>query len=587
MKFRALIATAVIMLSTVVVAESARSESGIGGGTAFTNGTIFPFIAGLETSIESSFFVQNIGDQVMELELSHGAPRGITIEPSEGQTTTLAPGRSSIFNFTISVDETVPAADYPVIVNLRQANLELEDGTGSVYRPALSASFLVRVVGASATLNFSAISSLNGLPAEGDLSLFYLGNNGLDTLIYEERGSEYQIDVVPGNYRANFDVPNLQRQSIEFSIQEGEFKEVILEIPTLDILNVGAQATRDDRGVIQIISLSMEVYNNLRPLQGPIDFVSRVYFQGELVEEFVIESLTVLPEGRTLQRAVYDRADGFQAGRWEFQFIIGNADFEVSSSTPIVIDSPGLLQSFWSEFLLALAVLVIAGLLAPKSWWAIILRRRKSDDEDEVKPLKASELERDEQKPFESASLTSRLRGMAVLRILKGNEKESPIDPSGKAKRADIRLDKDKSRKSSRKSVSERKTSKIKVEKSDSQVATGNYFFAAKRRKTQSDPYELILQTLHDLEKMESEGARVLEFNYDLDKMFAREGGEVINRATGKPYSSADLETISRYQSAKSLLVSLDRKDLEAQAQRQLLLDRLSMDKSSGLGGKS
>ena len=571
-----------LLFSGGVHAYEASADSGIGGGTAFTNGTIFPFIAGLESSIQSSFFVQNIGEEPMELELSHGAPRGITIEPVEGQSTSLAAASSTIFNFKITVDEAVPANDYPVLLNLRQANLEPDDGEGSVYRPALSASFVVSVVGASATVNFSAISALNGSPAIGDLSLFYLGANGIDTLIFETTGSDYQVDVVPGNYRASFDVPNLQRQSLEFSISEGEVKDLVLEIPTLEILTVGAIPTRDDRDVIQLISLSMDVYNNLRPLEGPIDFVSRVYFEGELVDEFVIETIPVLPEGATLQRATYDRPDGFDSGRWTFEFAIGNSDFEVVAPQTLDIQSPGLLQSFLSEFLLGLAILVIAGLLAPRRWWAFILRRRKKND-DEI----SSDAKPEMVTVQRLRSRTTRPKKPKVEKV-SPDKKPSPVKLPAVEKSQSIankvakeplkRTRKPVKAKSLDAANSPAKTNDAAI----SIFAKAKEFFATAVKLKESDPYQLVLKTVKELDELESQGLRTLKLTYDMDAIFAKNADMVIKRSSGSAYSDEELALITRYEKAKDKLTKIDRPDLERQARSQLINDRIWAGKKSG-----
>lgn len=513
----------------LLLPETSQADSGIGGGTAFTNGSIFPFISGIETSLSSSFFVQNIGDEVMELELSHGAPRGITIEPVEGQQLELGPMESTVFTFEITVDETVAADTYPLILNLRQANLDDTDAQGSVYRPALSGSFVIDVRGASATVNFSSISSLNGLPAVGDLSLYYLGQNGIDTLIYEDNSSEYSVAVVPGNYRATFDIPNLQRQSIEFSIAEDEVKDIVLEIPTLEFISVGATPTRDDRDVIQLVSLSMDVFNNLRELPGPIEFVSNVYHNGELVDEFVIETLPNLPEGPTLQRATYDRPDGFDQGEWTFQFLLRNNEFEVGAEQQLRVQSPGLLQSYIQELLLVLAALVIIGLLMPKSWWLILLRRKKKDEE--------------EQQP----KTARRIPAKTTL-------------PAKKPKR-EIELP------------------EINVEPI---FAKAKDWFAAISKPKERDPEKLIYSLMTEINQLEDQGLRTLQFNYDLDAVFAKEGEAVINKSTQKPYSSEEVNSVAIYKDKKEKLKSINRPDLEQKVRVELIKKRVDARSAGG-----
>ena len=553
-----------------IISQPAEADYGIAGGTSFANGTIFPFIAGLDSTLSASFYVQNITEDQLDLEITHGAPRGIEIGPSEGQATSLTPGEAMNFSFDISVDRAVAAGDYPIIINLRKADFEPDIEGGSAYLPALSASFVVRVVGASATVNFSAVSSLNGLPAVGDLSLFYLGESGLNTLIFQDTASEFTVNVVPGNYKATFDIPNLQRQDVDFSIAEDEVRDIVLEIPTIEFLYVEASPVRDERGVIQSVNLGMDVFNNLRLLGGPIDFVARISRDGEFVEDFIISTLPNLPEERTLQRATYTREDGFPQGTWTFEFLLRNPDFEVSSGFSYDIDSPGLLQSYFQEIIIGLAALIITGLLLPKRWWAVILRRKKKNQEDETAAVDRPQVRRLGLSLQKMKQVASKLLDLAP-------NKDPSLKQDVKVK-SQPKLEAKVTRHDSKQVVHD----EPKSTRENQSAGKARSIFAVPFKKKDSDPYNLVLENLKKIDSYEEQGARSLSFAYELDAVFAKQPDLVVSRATGKPYTDADLRLIRDYKEARDELAEIGRPDLEQRARQEILRERIAGNFSKG-----
>lgn len=381
-KYVALVVALVTAISILPPPPSV-ADVGFGGGTSFTPGAVFPFPAGVESAIQTSFYVQNFGDVDLELELSYGSEPGIVITPAADQDTFLPSGASTDFFFDITVERTVPPGTYPIILNLRQANFEVPEGGGSVYVPALAGQFTVEVLGDGATVSVRAISAFDREPAVGNLSLFYVYEDDRATSIFDVTASEFTKTLVPGSYRVTFDIPNLQRQELEFEVATGENKDVVFEIPTLDFLSVGAIPSRGEQEVIQLVTLSMNVYNNLRPLEGPVEFFTRIYRNGDLVDEYPISTLPALPTGEALQRATYLSEEGFAPGDWEFRFFIRTTEFEVEGPRSVTINSPNLLRTFFIEVLLILAALVIIGLLLPRKWWIALFRRRKKEEEEE------------------------------------------------------------------------------------------------------------------------------------------------------------------------------------------------------------
>ena len=381
---RKYIALVVALVATLSLLPPPASMAGVGfgGGTSFTPGAIFPFPAGVESTIQTSFYVQNFGDVDLELELTYGSEPGIVITPAVDQDTFLPTGSSTDFFFDITVEPSVPPGTYPIILNLRQANFEVPEGGGSVYVPALAGQFTVDVIGDGASVTVKAVSAFDRAPAVGNLALFYVYDDDRATSILSVTDSQFTKTLVPGNYRVTFDIPNLQRRELEFEVTAGENKDVLFEIPTIDFVSVGAIPSRGDRNVIQLVTLSMNVYNNLRALDGPVEFFTRIYRNGDLVEEYPISTLPALPTGEVLQRATYLSEGGFAPGDWEFKFFVRTSEFEVEGPRSVTISSPNLVRTFFIEALLILGALVIIGLLLPRKWWIALLRRRKKKEED-------------------------------------------------------------------------------------------------------------------------------------------------------------------------------------------------------------
>lgn len=558
---------------------SAQSNVGIGGGAGFVSGSEFPFIAGIDSSLTSAFFVQNTGTEEFELEFIYGAPDGIEITPSEGQDTILRPGKTTDFRFDLSVSSIVPAGKYPITVNLRKKPDD-EPAAGTTYVPALAGRLVVNVAGASATANISVVSELTGQPASGNLGLFYLAENGIETLVRETKQSEFSIDLVPGNYRLTFDIPNLQRQSKEFTIEDGDNLDVVLEIPTLDFTGLSAIAKRDERDVIQFVNLSMQVFNNLRSLDGPIQLFTRVYANDELKEEFTLATIPTLPEGETLQRAVYDPDGGFEQGEWRFEFGVRGENFEVLSPQIPRVNSPGLLQSYLQEILIAVAFLLVIALAMPRSWWLVIFRRKKSDEEDKPKPVKKAKAAA-KPKTEELALKAVKPKKKPEKKPEKKVEKKPLKTPVNKVEKKPV-----KKVEKPQITVPEIKTPKLpsidvsfvgdglsKISKGFSGILAslaGVFSFQSK------DPFQKLLDLTREREALEDEGIRMLAFKQEMSKFSV---SSLANKNSGKPAESEltaeELAKVNRYNELKNKIVALETPELKSQVRRALVDEKL------------
>lgn len=525
---RQALAVAISASLMLVPAVPAKADPGIGGGPTFVNGSEFPFVGGLNSSLTSAFFVQNIGDEDVDLELIYSAPNGIEIVPSEGQDPTLEVGETTYFEFDVRVSSSVPAGRYPITVNLRQTLESLETSAGSNYVPALAGRLIVDVVGASAIANISAVSSLDGSPAFGNISLFYLPESGIDTLIFETRDSEFQIRLVPGDYLATFEVPNLQRQEFPFSIEDGDVLDLILEIPTIEFVGNGAVPTRDDRSAIEFVALTMDVYNNLRTLRGPVEFFARVSLDGEFVEDFPIATIPQLPERETLQRATYLREGGFEQGDWGFEFVIRNPDFELASPNIAIVNSPGLFASYIREILIAVGAVLIILLAIPRKWWLLLFKRRKKSDTESPSPVLPV-------KPLDEPVVTKRPQRLVIPKV------DLP---------------------------------KVEIPSVSLKLPARLNLFAGLKKK--SDPFERYLNLRRELESLEVQGLRSAELRFDLNAKLPSRSGQ-----DGKVFTDEQVSSIQRYKVIKNEIAKLRTDEFEQRAFRILMEERLASRSAS------
>lgn len=637
------IAAITALFSGPLTAATANETAGIGGAPNFSNGAEFPFISGIESSIKASFFVENLGSGPIELGISHGAPRGVIIEPAEGQKTLYEKGEGGVFEFEITVTEPVVPGSYRTTINLSETDPELPDRGGSFYVPALSGDVVIDVIGASATATLSTISALTGEPAVGDLALFYIGSRGTEVQINEATAARLETFVVPGNYKFTFSVPGLQLQEFEFAIAEDEELELVFEIPTLEFLGVGAIPTRDDRGFIQAIALNMDVFNNLDTLEEQVFFQANISRDGELVEEFVIAALPNLPREGSILRANYIREDGFEQGDWQFEFQIVGDTFAISSEEVVIINSPGIFQSYLQEIVIAIGALVIIGLLLPRKWWNRILRRttkKTVDDEQktEVPQSKSSakakskpsetELQLDlveSPKPKEKApGLLKRTAEKLEARKAKNLEaKKIAAMDKAKAKaeaEAEARATVEAEVRAKAKTEAEAKA-KAKTEAEAKAKAVADKFEskvkpkqvretkATKREKTSSSkpkPTEVwpkgeskeapssseipsssrrdlarIVEIRKRLEELENEGVRSLEITYKIASKYVEEGQPVVEWSTGKPYTAKQVRDLEEFRRLKSELEQKETPALRSEAMKILLREKFPASRRS------
>ena len=387
-RFAALAAGLVSALLLVgpMAAVSAAPEpsTGLGGGTDFHPGSTFPFVAGQPGRVTAGMFVQNIGTSPARVALSSNAPTGITITSGIAMPQMIAPTRSVHVPFAIQTSTALAVGSYKIIVSLGQTNVPKATGGGSTYAPAVIGSFVVKVIGASGKVTVNAVSGDDKKPITGTLSLSYLDGPDATVALETITGSTLTRAVVPGKYRAQFEMPGLSRKSKDFSIAAGQTSVITLSVQGVQFLAAAAKPGMD-AGRIVSADLIASVRSTIRRMPGPVKFNVTVVHDGKDVETVKIAELPELATGTTEQRTTYRPANGFSSGRWTFKFSVSTPAFIVNSTTTPGFTVKGANQAAGMPSGKT-TLIVLAALAVPiGGWylwfWLVGRRRRKREPE--------------------------------------------------------------------------------------------------------------------------------------------------------------------------------------------------------------
>ena len=379
---RVLLALGFVVISLAMATPSARADVGLGGGAAFDPGSVFPLVAGQPNRVETSFFVQNLGETPAELELDAGLPVGLSLEALIEEPVVLDPGGSLDYEFAIVSDSTLSIGRDEVIITVSQVNVTPPSDGGSVYAPAIGGRLVIEASGASATITVSAVSDITGSPAVGTFGLFAIGD-GPPVRLETAEGTGLARVVPPGEYRVTFEVPGLNRQSRDVTVSDGDEVDIVLEIPTVAFDRIDASPTYDDSGeAIITAELSATLTNNLRRLAGPLRLEVEVRHNGERVDTVELATFPELARGQTSQRTSYRPEDGFSVGRWDFSFALVAREFRVEAARTDGFDSRRSLTAGLSRWWVWILVVIIGLWLLRGLWWFFVTRRRRDEDDE-------------------------------------------------------------------------------------------------------------------------------------------------------------------------------------------------------------
>lgn len=354
---------------------------GIGGGASFDSQSVYPFVAGVTSEIPLEFFVQNLGDGPVEISMGGETPAGLSYVPLQ-EDIILNPGGVTRYGFAVRVGEETPPGEYELIPTLRP-QIDVDSDGGSTYLPGIAGQLVAKVVGASADVRIQARNFFTDTPVKGTLSLFYADTPTLPVRIAETEDSVLEAKVVPGNYVARFDVAGLQTVEEEFSIIEGETKDIVIEVRGLQFTLASAQPRTDRDGNISAAELVAVVRNDLTRIEEPASLEVDITRDGTPVETLVMAQYPELAEGVTQQTLSYTPDGGFAGGLWEFQFKLQSTDFVLEAPEVDSFRVPSFIENNLWTILTVLAFIVLIFLALPKKvWWWLLSKIRKKEEED-------------------------------------------------------------------------------------------------------------------------------------------------------------------------------------------------------------
>lgn len=354
----------------------AQEDRGIGGRTNFTEESTLKVPEGqreIEPTLE--MFVENIGGKVGTFQFTSETPAFIKVK-ADADKFNLKPDEGKTITFGYQLEDGTPPGTYNTALQVRQVGIPTPAAGDIVYAPAYGAHLNIEVTGGTGEVH-GTVSSDQGVPVSGNIELEFLpGNEAQPLAVASATGSEITAKVAPGDYRMQFEMPGLISDSIDFSVAEGEKKEVNLSVNAVNFVTTAARPDQE-LSDLQTATLLGAVQNHIKEISGPIKISAVVTYNDEQLETKEIQQFPNLPNGITEFSTTYRPAAGWSSGVYEFTFQLESPNFTVTSPRPSTITVPAFLGGplVWAGILLFL--LAIAALI----WFLIKRRRRRAEEE--------------------------------------------------------------------------------------------------------------------------------------------------------------------------------------------------------------
>lgn len=332
--------TALVAALTLAPAAGAqgRGEATLGGGSDLRGGTVIELVQGAKVPPIHFVFADNPEDEPIEVEFKAAAPRGITILPQRGRAP-LAPGEKVEVRFAISVASSTRPGNYPITVQLVRADIESKPGQVTNI-PAVGTRFVVRVVGATASITVKALSAVSGTPVDGTLVLSAIARSGPALAVNRIVGSTLKARVGPGRYQASFLLGDEVLASKRVRVRAGQSAKIVLRVKTVDFVVVAAKPVMEGETLV-VADLVASVQNQLGPIDGPATLRTRVREDGRELETITLAELPLLPNGFSEGKETYRPAGGWKRGSsYRFEFELVTEEFTLAASEQPTITMP-------------------------------------------------------------------------------------------------------------------------------------------------------------------------------------------------------------------------------------------------------
>lgn len=354
------------MLVQPAPSQAANSQYSLGLSLNFTAHQVVSMTPGQTLPPTMQMKVYNNGPTAATVEFKPKQPAGITLNPDK-TTDKIPRNQSTTFNFGVTVDPSTPAGDYEVSAYVKQTNVPAKGGT--VYAPAVGATFVVKVVGDSGSAHVRAVIAGSDSAITGDITVGYKSAAGGSFIpVKTVHGSELTTDLAAGDYAARFVNNGQQQVEKAFTVNANQTTEVVLEVQGAYFLTTAALPQPNSSNVVSA-KLVASIENKLAPITTPVAVQAVVSRDGDELETVDVEKLPGLQTGATDVSETYVPADGWQPGTYTFTFQLITDKYTVTADAPKPIVINGGLPIPWIALGAGVAAVII---------FLIIWIRRKS-----------------------------------------------------------------------------------------------------------------------------------------------------------------------------------------------------------------
>lgn len=330
-----------VLIGLQGIATTSGHAAGLGGGMSFDDKSAVTLSQGQSLPPVQYVWIENTGDAPAEVVFESVAPEGISVT-SPTPKVTIQPKKRHQFDFGVSVAASKAPGRYTVLVQGKQINVPKQPGSDLPIAPGVGGRFEVEVTGKSANVTVNAVSENDGTPVTGDLTLAFVPTSGQPFVVRAANNvSSLSTQAAPGNYRATFEIPDLVRKDMDFTLSEGENKEVKIPMTAINFVVNGALPSPNAQDIVTV-SLVASVMNNLRPITGPVTIDVLVRRDGAELETVTIQQQPILPVGLSEGRETWRPTAGWTPGTYTFAFVLKTPTFRVTSSVvpEIVVPAP-------------------------------------------------------------------------------------------------------------------------------------------------------------------------------------------------------------------------------------------------------
>ena len=258
--------------------------------------------------------VFNTGDEVIQVRMTSQAPLGVNLSFSEDDFALEAGGQKKVL---IGVEVTTDAAPGEYELSITAEPYRKEGAGGIQIMGAAGQSADLTVLGAGGRV-IARMVSPDGSPVPGVVRLFKLASGQSYEVAHSDTGT-VEATVAPGSYRAVAYVAGAKLAEEHFEVAADEEKSVTLTVKTVYFEGFGL--VPNYRKGTEELAFAQVVYtvNNLYQPVAKAEVLLQVTYNGELLDEASLATLSPLEMGRVGLNYNYIPAEDWKNGSYGFK----------------------------------------------------------------------------------------------------------------------------------------------------------------------------------------------------------------------------------------------------------------------------